>query len=221
MMNDIKAYLLANGTWIAMSLVLATLLVLESCQPAHAQIPSAAQGYQRELTRIVQQEWGMNGRVAVHAAQIHQESGWRSNVNSPVGAQGLSQFMPTTSKWIAEIYPDLGHAALYSPTWAMRAQARYNRWHWQRLRSAADECQRWAMALSAYNGGLGWVNRDRRLATNAGDDAGVWFGSVEKYTNRAGWALRENRHYVRHILLTLTPRYAGAGWQGGAPCSSV
>ncbi|WP_222425860.1 hypothetical protein [Vreelandella titanicae] len=103
----------------------------------------------------------------------------------------------------------------------MRAQARYNRWHWQRLRSAADECQRWAFALSAYNGGLGWVNRDRRLASAAGDDAGVWFGSVEKYTARAGWALRENRHYVSHILLTLTPRYERAGWQGGAPCSSV
>ncbi|KKO05832.1 hypothetical protein LCGC14_0074730 [marine sediment metagenome] len=221
MMNDFKAYLREYGTWIAMSLVLATLLMLEACQPAHAQIPSAAQSYQRELTRIVQQEWGMNGRVSLHAAQIHQESGWRSNVNSPVGAQGLSQFMPATSQWMAEIYPDLGRAAPYSPTWAMRAQARYNKWHWQRLSSAVDECQRWAFALSAYNGGLGWVQRDQRLARAAGDNPGVWFNSVEKYTNRAGWALRENRHYVRHILLTLTPRYERAGWQGGAPCSSV
>lgn len=221
MRRDIKAYLHTNGVWIAMSLVLATLVVLEGCQPAHAQVPAAASGYQRELTRVVQQEWGMDGRVAVHAAQIHQESAWRSNVNSPVGAQGLSQFMPSTSKWIAEIYPDLGRAAPYSPGWAMRAQARYNKWHWQRLANTADECQRWAMALSAYNGGLGWVNRDRRIATAAGDNPGVWFGSVEKHTHRAGWAKRENRHYVRHILLTLTPRYAGAGWQGGAPCSSV
>lgn len=220
-MNNLKAYLRECGTWIALCLVLATLLLLSFCQPAHAQIPSAANGYQRELTRIVQQEWGMNGRVAVHAAQIHQESGWRPNVNSPVGAQGLSQFMPSTSAWIAEIYPDLGRAAPYSPTWAMRAQARYNRWHWQRLSSAADECQRWAFTLSAYNGGLGWVNRDRRLATAAGDDARVWFGSVEQYTSRASWARRENRHYVRHILLDLTPRYERAGWQGGAPCSSV
>lgn len=221
MKNDLKAYLREYGTWIAMSLVLATLLVLEGCQPAHAQIPAAAQGYQRELTRIVQQEWGMNGRVSLHAAQIHQESGWRSNVNSPVGAQGLSQFMPATSTWMAEIYPDLGRAAPYSPTWAMRAQARYNKWHWQRISSAVDECQRWAFALSAYNGGLGWVQRDQRLARAAGDNPGVWFGSVERYTARAGWALRENRHYVRLILLTLTPRYERAGWQGGAPCSSV
>ncbi|WP_222425859.1 hypothetical protein [Vreelandella titanicae] len=119
MKEDIKAYLRANFTWMAMSLVLAALLVLESCQPAHAQIPAAANGYQRELTRVVQQEWGMNGRVAVHAAQIHQESAWRSNVNSPVGAQGLSQFMPHLGMDCRDlprsgarraVLPHLGHA---------------------------------------------------------------------------------------------------------------
>jgi soluble lytic murein transglycosylase-like protein len=189
-------------------------------EAAQAQgIPGQAAQYQRELTRIVQQEFGLPAPVALHAAQIHQESAWRANVDSPVGAQGLSQFMPSTSAWIAEIYPDLGQAAPYSPTWAMRAQARYNRWHWQRLSGTADQCAHWAFAMSAYNGGLGWVNRDRRLATAAGDDAARWFGHVERYTNRAGWAKRENRHYVRHILLTLTPRYARAGWQGGEPCS--
>lgn len=204
-------------TRLGMVLLLLLILVV-SCQARAQGVPAAANGYQRELTRVVQQEWGMNGRVAVHAAQIHQESAWRAKVDSPVGAQGLSQFMPSTSAWIAEIYPDLGQAAPYSPGWAMRAQARYNKWHWQRLSGTADQCERWAMALSAYNGGLGWVNRDRRLATAAGDDAARWFGHVERYTNRAGWAERENRHYVRHILLTLTPRYARAGWQGGAPC---
>ncbi|WNL39841.1 lytic transglycosylase domain-containing protein [Halomonas sp. PAMB 3232] len=202
--------------WLCLLITLG--LALTACAPAQAQIPAAAAQYQRELTRIVQQEWGMNGRVAVHAAQIHQESGWRAKVNSPVGAQGLSQFMPSTSKWIAEIYSDLGRAAPYSPTWAMRAQARYNKWHWQRLRGTANQCEHWAMVLSAYNGGLGWVNRDRRLATAADDDAARWFGHVERYTNRASWAKRENRHYVRRILLELTPRYERAGWQGGAPC---
>ncbi|MEX0745302.1 MAG: transglycosylase SLT domain-containing protein [Phycisphaeraceae bacterium] len=193
-------------------------ILVASCQPVAAQgIPGNAAQYQRELTRIVQQEWGLPAPVAVHAAQIHQESAWRSRAESPVGAQGLSQFMPTTSAWIAEIYPDLGAAAPYSPGWAMRAQARYNHWHWQRLK-APDACQHWALSLSAYNGGLGWVQRDQRLARAAGDDPGVWFGSVERYTNRAGWAKRENRGYVRRILRDLTPRYASAGWQGGEPC---
>lgn len=202
------------------ALVWLTLAILASCAfPAHAgPIPAAAQQYQRELTRIVQQEWGLSGPVTVHAAQIHQESAWRPGVDSRVGAQGLAQFMPTTGAWIVEVYPDLGAAAPYSPTWAMRAMTRYNRWHWQRLGSAADGCQRWAFALSAYNGGLGWVQRDQRLARAAGDDPAVWFGSVEHYTARAAWAERENRQYVRRILMELAPRYERAGWRGGAPC---
>lgn len=222
--------LIAAGLWLLLTSlktrtgkILLVLWVLSagllvSCV-AHAQgIPANAAHYQRELTRIVQQEWGLPAPVSLHAGQIHQESAWRPEVSSPVGAQGLAQFMPSTSAWIAEIYPDLGRAAPYSPGWAMRAQARYNRWHWRRLSSADDSCQRWAFALSAYNGGLGWVYRDQKLARAAGDDPGVWWGSVERYTNRAGWAERENRHYVRRILLDLTHRYVRAGWQGGAPC---
>ncbi|SDK31384.1 transglycosylase SLT domain-containing protein [Billgrantia gudaonensis] len=205
-------------TRTGIALLLLALLAVSAQGAFGGSIPATAQHYQRELTRVVQQEWGLDGRVALHAAQIHQESAWRPGVDSPVGAQGLSQFMPSTSAWIAELYPDLGRAAPYSPGWAMRAQARYNRFHWRRI-DAADPCQRWAMTLSAYNGGLGWVNRDRRLARAAGDDPRVWFGSVERYTARASWAQRENRHYVRHILLELTPRYDRAGWQGGAPCS--
>lgn len=223
----IGAFLCGMALWLAFgwlrsrtgTTVLLLAILLVSCQARAQGVPAVAERYQRELTRVVQQEWGLSGRVALHAAQIHQESGWRERVDSPVGAQGLAQFMPATSRWIAEIYPDLGQAAPYSPGWAMRAMTRYNRWHWQRLSSAADECQRWAFALSAYNGGLGWVQRDQRLARAAGDDPAVWFGSVERYTNRAGWAERENRHYVRRIVHDLTPRYVAAGWHGGAPCS--
>lgn len=193
-------------------------IVLVSCQPAQAQsIPGQAERYHRELTRIVQQEWGLPAPVALHAAQIHQESAWQPDVDSPVGAQGLSQFMPSTSQWIAELYPDLGAATPYSPGWAMRAQTRYNKFHWRRI-NAVDQCQHWAMTLSAYNGGLGWVYRDQKLARAAGDDPSAWFGSVAHYTRRADWAKRENRAYVRRILLTLTPRYVQAGWAGGAPC---
>lgn len=200
-------------------LILLAILALTACAPAHAwQVPSSAERYQRELTRVVQQEWGLPAPVAIHAAQIQQESAWRPDARSPVGAEGLSQFMPSTSDWIAELYPELGAAAPYSPSWAMRAQARYNRFHWQRL-DGANQCSHWALTLSAYNGGLGWVYRDQKLARAAGDNPAVWFGSVAEYTNRADWAKRENRDYVRRILLRYTPRYVRAGWHGGAPCS--
>ncbi len=207
--------------WVAiftLALLALPFVLLVACSPAHAQsIPAAAKGHQRELTRVVQQEWGLGGSVAIHAAQIHQESAWRSGAKSHVGAQGLSQFMPATAGWIAEIYPDLGAPAPFSPTWSMRAQARYNHWHWNRI-TALDDCQRWAMTLSAYNGGLGWVQRDQRLARAAGDDARIWFDHVENHTARAGWARKENRDYVRRILLQLEPLYRLGGWQGEAPC---
>lgn len=186
--------------------------------PVAAQIPSAANAHKRELTRIVQQEFGLSGPVALHAAQIHQESGWRAHVDSHAGAQGLTQFMPSTSRWIAEIYPDLGPAAPYSPTWAMRAMARYNRWHRARLGFAADDCNRWAFALSAYNGGLGWVQRDQRLALADDADPARWWGHVENYTARADWARRENRSYVQRIVHDIQPRYLRAGWHGPHIC---
>lgn len=193
--------------------------ILGGCERAHAaDIPATAHRYERELVRVVEQEWGLPAPVAVHAAQIHQESAWRSDARSPVGAEGLSQFMPSTADWIAELYPDLGEAAPYSPGWAMRAQARYNRFNWRRI-DAAESCSHWAMTLSAYNGGLGWVYLDQRLASAAGEDPGVWFGSVSAHTARADWAARENRGYVARILLTLAPRYTAAGWPGGTPCS--
>ncbi|WP_244215109.1 transglycosylase SLT domain-containing protein [Pseudomonas sichuanensis] len=201
-----------------MRAALILLVSLLACPLTWGDVPQEAARYKRELTRIVGQEWGLGGPVALHAAQIHQESGWRAGVSSPAGAQGLAQFMPDTASWMAQAYPDLGQAAPYSPGWAMRAMARYNRWNWQRLANTADGCNRWSMALSAYNGGLGWVQRDQRLAKAAGADPRTWWGSVERYTNRADWARRENRQYVSRIMYTHTPLYIEAGWPGGSPC---
>lgn len=199
------------------------LLILLLVGPAFAgPVPATAQSYQRELTRIVQQTWGLNGPVALHAAQIHQESGWRPGVDSRVGAQGLAQFMPGTSAWISEIYPDLGDAAPYSPAWAMRAMVRYNRHIHARIQPYGAEaiplCDHWAMSLSGYNGGPGWLNRDRRLAAEHGADPDRWFGHVEHHTRRADWARRENRHYPYRILHELEARYRQRGWRGGPTC---
>ncbi|MCK9468185.1 MAG: transglycosylase SLT domain-containing protein [Porticoccaceae bacterium] len=215
------------------------LLLLFALPALAGPIPSTAQQYQRELTRIVQQEWGLGGPVALHAAQIHQESGWRAGVDSRVGAQGLAQFMPGTSAWISEIYPDLGSAAPYSPGWAMRAMARYNKHIHSRIHPHGDApnrrasswragipsvhghistCDHWAMVLSGYNGGPGWLSRDRRLAAEHGADPDRWFGHVEYHTRRADWAKRENRYYPQRILHELEPRYLRAGWRGRPTC---
>ena len=134
---------------LALSLVL--LCLLSGCHPVFAaSIPVEARQYQRELTRNARAVWGLNAPVSTFAAQIHQESQWNARARSPVGAQGLAQFMPATASWIAGIYPDqLKDHQPYNPSWAMRALVQYNRWHWQRITGTASDCDHMAFTLSA------------------------------------------------------------------------
>lgn len=178
-------------------------------------VPLKAKSYQRLLTRSAHAYWGLNAPLATMAGQVHQESRWQDDAQSPVGAQGLAQFMPATSDWFSTLYPDaIGDNQPFNPGWALRALVLYDRWLFERV-SAADICQRWAMTLSAYNGGLGWVYRDKKLASAKGADPLVWFNSIENYSRRADWARRENRGYVRNILTRWEPLYAAKGWGTG------
>lgn len=183
-------------------------------------VPHEALAYQRTLVRQAHQVWGLNAPVATMAAQIHQESAWNPNARSPY-ADGLSQFTPGTADWIAKLYPqDLGDKAPYSPQWAIAALVRYDRLLYEGTSYAATECDRWAMTLSSYNGGAGWLNRDRRLCAAAvGCDPSRWWWNIENYTGRAAWAKKENRGYPRRILLILEPVYLSTGWPGTRTCT--
>lgn len=198
--------------------VLATLLL--AAGPAHGQVPAAAQPYRADLTRQARLVWGLDAPVSVFAAQIHQESSWRPDAVSRVGAEGMAQFMPATARWWCEISRmSPAECQPRNPVWAMRALVGYNRWLWDRVSNTAGECDRMAFTLSAYNGGLGWVQRDRRLATEHGLDASRYWGHVETVNaGRAQWAIRENRDYPRRILHQHAPRYAAAGW-GRSACA--
>lgn len=179
-------------------------------------IPNAAKQHRAILVRSAHAVWGLDAPIATFAAQVHQESRWRIHARSPVGAEGLAQFMPTTTEWIASAYPrTLANPQPYNPGWAMRALVQYDRWIFERLPATA-QCERWAMVLSAYNGGLGWVKRDRKLASEKGSDQLIWFNSVERFNaGRSAANFRENRHYPRVILSRWEPMYVGAGWGNG------
>ncbi|HIE4801234.1 TPA: transglycosylase SLT domain-containing protein [Serratia marcescens] len=181
-----------------------------------AELPVDAKQYQRELTRNARVVWGLDAPVATFAGQIHQESTWRATAKSPVGALGLAQFMPATAGWIAGIYPKtLGDNQPLNPSWAMRALVTYDRWHYDRI-TAATECDRWAYVLSAYNGGLGWVQRDRKLAATRGLDAGRYWNVVENVNaGRSAANFRENRGYPTRIIYAWQPLYERAGWGSG------
>jgi soluble lytic murein transglycosylase-like protein len=177
-----------------------------------AQVPLEAAKYKRDLVRNARLEWGLDAPTATFAAQIHQESGWRHDVVSPAGAQGMAQFMPATGQWLAGLYEHLGPHDAFNPAWAIRAMVAYDRHLFQRMR-ADTHCERMAKTLAAYNGGEAWVLRDEKLAESKGLDPIAWFDNVERVNagrSEANW--RENRGYPRRILHELEPRYFKERW---------
>lgn len=185
-------------------------------------IPRAAERNRAELIRVSRAVWGLEAPVAVFAAQVHTESWWRNGTVSSAGAQGLAQFLPSTAEWLPRAVPELereaGPPAPFNPGWALRALVSYDKWLWDRLHGA-DACQRMAFTLSAYNGGIGWVGRDRKEAERQGRDPARWFGQVEEVNaGRSASSLRENRRYVRLILLERQYWYRKAGWGPGVGC---
>ena len=192
-------------TRLALSLIL--LCLLSGCHPFFAaSIQVEARQYQRELTRNARAVWGLNAPVSTFAAQIHQESQWNARARSPVGAQGLAQFMPATASWIAGIYPEqLKDHQPYNPSWSMRALVQYNRWHWQRITGTASDCDRMAFALSAYNGGLGHWQREAANARPAADRAAI--DAACGSARRSPIFCPENLGYPQRILRVIQPRY--------------
>lgn len=183
-------------------------------------IPEASAGYRLQLQRAAGEYFGLDAPVARLAAQIHQESAWRPTAASKY-AIGLTQFTPATAAWLPAICPELGGFDPWNPNQAIRAMACYDAWLHDRARPLAEgelsPCSRWMFALRAYNGGEGWINRERRAAASAGRNPNRW-DEVAKVRLRAQWAHRENTHYPLRILFALEPAYIDAGWPGQAVC---
>jgi soluble lytic murein transglycosylase-like protein len=164
--------------------------------------------------------FGLQAQPARMAAQLHQESAWRVRAQSPF-AQGLAQFTPATAKWLPEICPEVGEPDVWSPRWSISAQSCYMAWLYKRARpiraTPMNDCDRWAFALRAYNGGEGWLRREREAAARGGANPNAW-RAVQGYRSRAAWAHKENTEYPQRILLRIEPAYLAAGWTGGPAC---
>lgn len=186
---------------------------------ARVTVPEVNAMYRRWVEQAVAEEWGVDGSPARLAAQLHQESRWDAAARSPVGAEGLAQFMPSTARWIAQKFPDkLGQFDPSDPQQAALAAAVYDAWLVHR-NPGRTPCDSWAFGLSAYNGGEKYLGIEQARALAAHRDRAVWFGNVADMRARSLAAWRQNRDYVRRILLQLEPAYIDAGWAGQAVCS--
>lgn len=218
----------ATGFVLAMcgALILLILLVsvfvpgAKAAEPARrvvaAEVPTA---WRIAIERDAAQYFGLQAQPARMAAQLHQESAWRPRAESPF-AQGLAQFTPATARWLPTVCPEIGAPDVWSPRWSIAAQSCYMAWLYRRapaMGAGLRDCDRWAYALRAYNGGEGWLLRERRLAQRAGAEPDRW-RAVEPYRVRARWAHTENTEYPQRILLRIEPAYLRAGWTGGPAC---
>lgn len=178
---------------------------------AHAQVPAQAARYRAELVRAAHTQWGLDAPVAALAAQVHQESGWRPDAVSHVGARGMAQFMPATATWWCALN-GLGTAACqpHNPTWALRALVGYDKYLFDRTPVRYGERDRMWVALRSYNGGLGHWQKEAAVSGTAQPSRSQVDAACGK-ARRAAVHCKENLGYPHHILVVLQPRYAAWG----------
>lgn len=207
--------IIGMGFLLGVGWLLALVLFANLAHAAEVSIPRAAEQHRATLTRAARTYWGLDAPVSVFAAQVHTESWWRNDTVSHAGAQGLAQFMPSTARWLPTVAPETGKPAPFNPGWSLRALCIYDKWLWDRT-DGVNGFERMAFTLSGYNGGQGWVNRDRKLARQRRLDASRWFGAVETVNaGRSVAAWKENRNYPRLILQKRQYAYIKAGWGPG------
>ena len=187
-------------------LLVAACALLAFALPASAQVPQAAQQHRALLVRTAHAAWGLDAPVAVFAAQVHQESAWRPDAVSHVGAQGLAQFMPATTRWIAGLNPDLAAQQPFNVAWALRALVTYDRWLYDRTPARYTPHERMWVALRGYNGGLGHWQAEA-AATGAVQPTRAQVDAACGSAKRAPVHCRENLGYPHRILVVLQPRY--------------
>lgn len=184
---------------------------LSYCSTAKAQVPAAAQQHRALLVRTANATWGLGAPVAVFAAQVHQESAWKPEAVSRVGARGLAQFMPATAQWWCELNK-LAPADCqpHNTTWALRALVGYDKYLYDRTPTRYSEYDRMWVTLRGYNGGLGHWQREA-AASGAAQPTRSQVDAACGKARRAAVHCRENLGYPQRILVDLQPRYLSWG----------
>jgi len=128
------------------------------------------------------------------AAQAYQESRFDQSKQSPAGAIGVMQLLPTTAADKAVGIPDISNLENN-----IHAGVKYL--HWLRETYYSDEAvaplDRVLFSFAAYNAGPGNMKRAQRRAKRLGFDPNRWFGNVEIGMYRA--VSGEPASYVRNI----------------------
>ena len=98
-------------------------------------------------------------------AQAIAESGLNPNATSPVGAMGLTQFMPGTWKDVSRTLSLNGSA--YTPALNIQAQAYYMSYLMNQFKKPRPLYDQYSLALASYNAGIGNIINAQRIGGNS------------------------------------------------------
>tara|TARA_R110000772_G_C13310282_1_gene440263 strand:+ start:1515 stop:2015 length:501 start_codon:yes stop_codon:yes gene_type:complete len=130
-------------------------------------------------------------------AQIWHESGFKPAAKSPVGAEGLAQFMlPTWLEWRGKAgFPTHDRKDPRASVFTGACYMKYQISQWTSPRPAMD---RYCLAAAAYNTGLGRLLESQRIARGAYPYSKI----IEKLPQVSPDGYQETTNYVRRILKT-------------------
>jgi hypothetical protein len=182
-------------------------------------IPLKALKHRATLIREVNFYWGLGTRASTFFAQVHKESTFNEDAHSPF-ADGIAQFTPDTAADAQKLFPselkefcEIEGGCPMDVRWALRALVLWDR-RLHTRRSFADGDERWGFALADYNGGPGWINRERAIcATTNGCNPNLYFGHVQSMCGKSkpGRSVQncagQNQLYAGTILHRLAPLY--------------
>jgi len=176
--------------------------------PPSPGIPRPALAYRDNFIRIWRFYFALAESPTIGFAQVHQESRWKPTAQSKY-ASGIAQFTPATAADYAPLLPAAVRAQCPSkagcptdPNWALNALSLYDYNLHRRHAWAETPDDRWRLALAAYNGGAGWIIRERVRANNSAR----WADIVNACMRKAEFC-KENREYPVVILEKWLPLY--------------
>lgn len=188
-------------------------VVEASLPPTTARVPAACEQYRRAIITEGRAVWGTASPTSLFGSQTAQESLCKAEAQSKFAA-GLTQFTPGTADNMLDWYKHELNGCSYpfNARCAIRAMVLYDLRLFHSVNWAANRQEQDATMLACYNGGCGWVARERVAAKRQGKSDRHWFNHIEKVCLRAQWACEENRQYPRRILFHWQPAFQRAGW---------